>query len=68
MPHTTAMHPLEAERFAAEDAAFTAFMESEADARYRDAYETWAADRREDDEDSSEDAYLEYLERMLPDD
>lgn len=34
----------------------------------RRAYEGWSERRRQDGEDSSEEAYMEHLESMMPDD
>jgi len=59
-----------------EDTAYVAWMDAQYEAfqlEYSDylveqAYLDWASDARADGEDDSRDAYLEYLEGLIPDD
>ena len=66
--HMTTMSDEDQTRAAYDDEQYEQWASAHAEQLYRDAYEARAGDARADGDDASEDAYLAYLERMLPDD
>ena len=62
------MHPIEAQRMAEEDAAYEQWAAEHAEQLVENDYQEWAANRREDGEDDSREAYDQWIESQIPDD